>query len=100
LSLAFKGAGYAVTTAENCHDAISRCREETFDIVLSDVVMPGVNGHDLVRWIAAHCPGTRTALMSGFDASADGADRSPCPFIKKPFLPGEIVAFVRQLLVS
>ena len=100
LSLAFKHAGYVVATAENCHDAITRCGEETFDIVLSDVVMPGMNGHDLVLWLAAHFPGTRTALMSGFDAGADGTNLPPCPFIKKPFLPGEIVTFVQQVLVS
>ena len=42
----------------------------------------------------------RTALMSGYEAGADGGGGPSCPFIKKPFLPGEIVTFVGQLLVS
>jgi twitching motility two-component system response regulator PilH len=44
--------GYQVRTAENAQDAIQRLAEETPDLILMDVVMPGQNGFQLTRSIA------------------------------------------------
>lgn len=43
--------GYAVRTAENADDAMRRLGEETPDVILMDVVMPGLNGFQLTRAI-------------------------------------------------
>jgi two-component system cell cycle response regulator CpdR len=101
LSLTFESAGYAVKTASNGREAIAICSAEPFDVVLSDVMMPEMNGHQLAQWIAAHHPITRTALMSGFDAVCEKCKVSPrCQLIAKPFRPQEIVSFVGQVLAA
>ena len=52
LAAAFAEAGYDVLTAADGAEAMALCASsELFDVVLSDVIMPLVNGHDLIRWI-------------------------------------------------
>jgi two-component system cell cycle response regulator CpdR len=98
LSLTFERAGYVVKTAGSGRDAIALCEDEGFDVVLSDIAMPEMDGHELAEWIAAHRPATRTALMSGFDPGRRGRKYSPpCDLIAKPFSPHEVVTFVEQV---
>jgi two-component system cell cycle response regulator CpdR len=100
LALAFEDAGYAVRTAGSGRDAIVLCAEESFDFVLSDVMMPEMDGHELTQWIAINRPATRTALMSGFDDTSERAYRPRCHLIAKPFHPQQVVSFVQQVLAA
>ena len=101
LSLTFESAGYAVKTAGSGRDAMALCTESCFDLVLSDVVMPEVDGHELARWIATHYPETRTALISGLDLGCRKCAYSPrCKLIAKPFLPDQALAFVTEVLAA
>jgi CheY-like chemotaxis protein len=58
LSLTFAEAGYAVKAAASGDDAIAQCAAEPFDLVLSDVVMPKMDGHQLAQWIARRAVGS------------------------------------------
>jgi len=101
LSHTFEQAGYVVKTAESGRDAIELCDHEDFDFVLSDVVMPEINGHQLVQWIATHRPATHFALMSGYMGTDDGCANSPrCELIPKPFRPRQVLQFVEMALAS
>jgi two-component system, cell cycle response regulator CpdR len=99
LSRSFARAGYDVTTAASALEAMTICGAKTVHMVLSDVDMPGINGHELARWVAIHHPETRYVLMSGF-----GTECEECPFVgrctllRKPFPPKEGVALITQLL--
>src|SRR3954452_23639605 len=86
LSITFTRAGFQVTTASSGRDAVERCSGQPFDVVLSDVRMPEMNGHELMQWIAAHQPETRTVLMSGYDSTCENCVYSPrCVMVAKPF---------------
>ena len=101
LAFTFERAGYAVRTAGSGRKAIALCSAEPFDIVLSDVIMPEMNGHQLAQWIAAHHPTTRTALMSGFESVCENCSSSPrCQLIAKLFPPKKILSFVEQVLAT
>jgi len=101
LILAFENAGYLVKAASGGSDAIALLSGESFDLMLSDIMMPGMNGHQLAQWVITHRPGTRTALMSGFDAACESCELAPaCQLIAKPFTSSEVVSFVEQVLQS
>jgi signal transduction histidine kinase/CheY-like chemotaxis protein len=75
-------AGYYVAPACNGPEALAAARRETFDVVLTDMVMPGMSGRDLARELVAEHPQIRVIFMSGYHGA------SPLPdwqFIAKPF---------------
>jgi DNA-binding NtrC family response regulator len=100
LSIAFRRDGYEVRTAADAQEAMALCAAESFDALLSDVRMPRVNGHDLVRWVAAYHPAIRCVLMSAFDDT----DCQDCPFVSrcavlpKPFDRKDAVSLVERML--
>ena len=75
------------------------CSAEPFDLVLSDVMMPDVDGHTLAQWVAKNYPSTRNALMPAYDKRCRCCRYSPpCKLLSKPFTPGGAIAFVRGVL--
>lgn len=98
LSLTFVRAGYEVRTAADPYKAMEACASESFDAILSDVQMPGMDGHGLVRWVATTYPTIRTVLMSGFDIPCGICPFGRCTLLRKPFNPKDAVAIITQVL--
>jgi DNA-binding NtrC family response regulator len=101
MAMTFLNAGFEVETAQNGAEAIELfAKSEPFDALLSDVVMPLVNGHELVRLTMEAHPGIRCVLMTGFDDT----ECDECPFanrcyvLEKPFHPADAVHLVERLL--
>ena len=95
-------SGHEVKTATRPERAMQLCRIEAFDLVLSDINMPGnLDGHDLARWVAGSFPKCRVALMS---TSAEDCKMCPflagCPLLRKPFNGNRMVAFISSALKS
>ncbi len=83
----FEELGQAVTWAHDGEAALDMLETatETFDLVFSDVVMPGMNGLDLARRIAARWPELRVVLTSGYsDALANDGEHG-FEFVRKPY---------------
>ena len=96
----FTRAGHEVWTAADAREAMELCRSEQFDALLSDVQMPVMNGHELVRWVVRSYPRIHCILMTGFD-DVDCREcpfTSRCRFLAKPFDPKHAVALVEQFL--
>ncbi|CAN7376406.1 PAS domain S-box protein [Brevundimonas sp. LjRoot202] len=90
-----EGLGLEVRSAENAPDALERLRQERFDVMLTDVVMPGgMTGIELARECARTWPEMRIVLTSGYagdDVDAALAD-APWPFIRKPYSGRQLAA--------
>lgn len=64
-SLVLRRAGHEVTCANSGTDGLAKARAEQFDLVLSDVQMPGMSGVDMVKALRSHDPETPIWLTSG-----------------------------------
>src|SRR5215813_394239 len=99
VSAVLTSAGYEVTSACDAAQAIDLCGTQSFDLLLSDVTMPGMDGHALAQWMAGNRPTTCTALMTAADWTCQQCGRSPrCKVLPKPFMPRDLVAFVHTVL--
>ena len=95
--------GYTVLEAPTGEDAERMCREFPGGIALlvTDVVMPGMNGPALARQLQASRPSMRVLYMSGYTENRLDAqhDLGPCSeFLQKPFAPSVLVQRIRGLL--
>ncbi len=90
--------GYQVTTAIDGPDALARISAgEPFDLLVTDVRMPGMSGTALYAQVQALRPGMPAVLMSG--DSLPGVTGTPTPiFLQKPFTPFTLLRAVRSLL--
>ena len=91
--------GYDTTTETSASKALERIAKQDFDLVLSDIVMAGMNGLDLCRHIVAVRPGTPVILITGRGNMAIAALRiGACNFLTKPIDAKYVVASVAQAL--
>ena len=90
--------GFAVLTADCAARAMDIFEEHhgEVDLLISDVVMPGMDGASLAAALQAAKPGLRVLLMSGYCASEQLAQGFE--FLSKPFSLPEMLARVRGLL--
>src|SRR4051794_28164270 len=72
LAFSFQSRGYHVRTASDGVEAMELCETEFFHAVVSDVIMPRMDGHGLARWLADRQPATRFILMTGWDPDSAG----------------------------
>jgi PAS domain S-box-containing protein len=77
--------GYTVRLAADARQALALFEAEKFDLVVSDIVMPGgMNGIELAEELRHRCPALPIVLVSGYAASA-GAAPEQFPVLRKPF---------------
>jgi CheY-like chemotaxis protein len=93
---ALSGEGYVVSEARHGEDALQVIERaaEPFDVVVTDVTMPVMSGYKLGRLLAASHPGLPVVYMSSAPSAAlirCGLPPGPTPFLRKPFLPAELV---------
>lgn len=95
--------GYTVVEARDVWEALTlaRSRASRIDLLLTDIVLPEMNGPELAQHMVSMHPGVRVLYLSGFpQASALGVQviSGHVSFLPKPFTPGTLLAGVRDAL--
>ena len=92
--------GYGVITAHNERSALAQVEQHgpAISLVLSDLVLPGISGKDLVRRLRQTCEHARVLYISGYSPEHVGALTDGACFLRKPFTAQELLAVVRELL--
>jgi len=95
--------GYTVLAAKTGTEALqlSERHEGRIDLLVTDVVMPGIGGRELAERLVASRPGVRVLFMSGYtedDVLRRGVLDAGAPFLEKPFSPTAFAQKVREVL--
>ena len=95
-------AGYGVISAEDGQEALdlSRAYTDTIDLVVSDIVMPRMNGAQLAEHIHKERPSTPVLLMSGHASGALMEYATSRDFIQKPFAPKQLIERVGEVFAT
>jgi len=101
--VALEKAGYQVLEAANGAEALQVAEASTAPIhlVLTDIVLPGLSGHEVVASVRRVHPGARALYMSGYAENLvprDGLEQSAPEFFAKPFTPQSLLERVRKIL--
>jgi PAS domain S-box-containing protein len=97
---ALRRGGYTVLEARDGAEALAAAiaQETPLDLVLTDMIMPNMDGAELVRRLRALYPGMRALFMSGFPEDGEVTDGGTVPFLAKPFTAESIHAAVQRAL--
>ncbi|BAF90268.1 response regulator receiver [Azorhizobium caulinodans ORS 571] len=100
---ALQNAGYQVASFDNGRSAYERMREEPFELLLTDIVMPEMDGIELARRATELDPDLKVMFITGFAAVALNADvEAPCEakVLSKPFHLRDLVTEVHKILAA
>jgi two-component system cell cycle response regulator CpdR len=104
LAHSLRRAGHDVSATEDGESAADALERQNFDLLLADVVMPGLDGVELAKRAARISPSLKIVFITGFAAVALNQDYGPDgrrnPGLSKPFHLNKLVSQVRELLTA
>src|SRR5690242_11564440 len=93
LSILLEGEGYAVEQAESADEALARMEGAHFDLVISDVSMPGLDGIALLSRIKSISPDTAVLMITAFTTAEQAVEAMKLgayDYLAKPFKVEEV----------
>lgn len=104
-SRALRNKGYTVLEASNGEEALEviNSTESTIDLIVTDVVMPGMDGHTLVQFVCQEMPNMKVIFISGFSENVIPGGIQPgsgFAFLPKPFSLKDLAAKVKDVLAN
>lgn len=100
LRLELEYEGYELTSAYNGRDGLRLALDEDYDLILLDVMLPGLNGMEVLRRIKKE-KDTPVIMLTARDTTTDkvmGLDIGACDYVTKPFEIEELLARIRGAL--
>jgi two-component system response regulator HydG len=100
-AIVLRQAGHAVEEAEDGAAAIQRVQQEAFDVVLTDLRMPNVDGMEVLQGIQRVAPDTQVIVMTAYgtiESAVEAIRRGAYDFLAKPFKEDELLVRVEKAL--
>ena len=100
LVYALEREGFAVTSSTDGVDALERARQETFDVLVLDVMLPGMSGMDVCRTVRGESD-VPILMLTARDAEVDrvlGLELGADDYVTKPFSTAELISRIRAIL--
>jgi len=95
--------GYAVITAENGQDALRKLSSENYDVVFTDIRMPGMNGLEVAERVKASQPWLPVVIVTGYASEANESRAEAAGvsgFLRKPLSPAMIESSTQHALLK
>ncbi len=99
--LSLEQDGYSVETFLNAEPALKRLQEETFDVVVTDYKMKGIDGMEVLKTVKDRYPKTQVIMITAFanlDAAIEALRRDVHDFFPKPVKIKELKASIKRAL--
>ena len=96
------GKGYAVITAKNGEEALTKLRSEKYDLVFTDIKMPGMSGLEVAERVKASQPWLPVVIITGYGTEANEARAEAAgvsEFLHKPLSPEMIEGTTEKALL-
>jgi DNA-binding NtrC family response regulator len=95
--------GYEIRLAKNGAEGLKMASEERFDLVLTDLKMPDMDGIEVLRIIKEQWPETAVIIVTGYqtvDTAVKAIKLGAYDYIEKPFTPDALITAVREALTN
>jgi len=96
-----KGSGYEVKAAPNGEAGLKELEENDYDLVLTDLMMPNVDGMDVLRQVGEIAPNTKCIILTGYGTikgSVEAIKKGAFDYVTKPITSGELLLTVEKAL--
>jgi two-component system response regulator PilR (NtrC family) len=93
--------GYMVEAVGDGHQAVLRLKEQSYDLIISDIKMPRLDGFGVLDYVKDRCPGTAMIMITAFSTTEQAVDamkKGAYDYITKPFKNDEIRLVVENAL--
>lgn len=101
LSIMLKRAGYTVTSASDGEEAIEHLQKDIFDLVITDLRMPKVDGMEVLKAVKSASPETVVLVITAFataDSAVEAMKHGAYDYLTKPFQVDEVQLIIRNAL--
>jgi two-component system response regulator PilR (NtrC family) len=101
LGIMLKKAGYTTTLAADGEEAVSQVNKEIYDLVITDLKMPGVGGMEVLKAVKSASPDTVVLVVTAFgspDTAVEAMKLGAYDYLTKPFQVDEVQLIIRNAL--
>ncbi len=98
-----EGGGFAVETAKDGHAAIELLQHKEFELIITDLKMPGMNGFEVLNAVKVLQPNAAVIMVTGYatvETAVDAMKSGAADYLVKPFTPDQILEKVQRALES
>ena len=98
---ALQVSGFVVESSLNGREAIALLKEKEFDLLIVDLMLPDIDGFEILRIAGEHAPSTARIIITGYgtmERAIESIGVGAQGFVEKPFTPGDLIVAVQDVL--